>query len=62
MSTRETRMKLGLSFTLPQFQMCCAKGQTMLAPLKHMAAEEVRDLLIRNDAIAKEDVSRPTMT
>jgi len=53
MRTRGIRKKLGSRFTLSQFQMCYANGQFMLTPLRHISAE-VRDLLIKNDAIAKE--------
>ena len=53
MRTRGTLNKLGSSLTLPQFQVCFANDQATLAPLRHIPAE-VRDLLIRNDAIAKE--------
>ncbi|CAO3645888.1 unnamed protein product [Mucor fragilis] len=45
--------KLESSLTLPLFQMCCANGQAMLAPLRHIQIGK-RDLLIRNNVIAKE--------
>lgn len=59
MWTGGTCKKLGSSLTLSQFQMCCANDQAMLTPLSHIPAE-VKDLLIRNDVIAKESKESTT--
>ena len=52
MRTKGTRKKLGSRLTLYQYQMCYTNGSTALDSLRHIPAE-VRDLLIRKDAIAK---------
>jgi hypothetical protein len=52
MRARKIRKKFESSLTLPHFQMCCANGQAILALLRHISAE-MRDLLTRNDVVAK---------
>ncbi|KAI8640807.1 hypothetical protein BD408DRAFT_347217, partial [Parasitella parasitica] len=45
--------KISSSISTPIFQMCCAAGQAMVAPLRPLPATIV-DYLTRNDAVGKE--------